>query len=136
MDLQQKYLEMQILEQHGKEVQQQLSLLDQQFSELKRLGENLNEIEGIKEDTEIFVPLGAGFFIRSVLKDNSNVLMNIGASTLTIKSISSSKDIISKQLTVYEDTIRQMRSELSGILGQIRLLNVELEALTKSSSVR
>jgi len=90
-ELNEKYLEMQILDQQLKQVNQQLLNLDNQTLELQRIEENLGDLKETKNGTELLVALGGGIFSRAELKDNKTVLMNVGANVVIEKDIPSSK---------------------------------------------
>ena len=77
-EINERYLELQVLEQQLKQVNQQLLNLDNQLLELQRIEENLNDLTKTKKNTEMLVALGGGVFSKAELKDNKSVLMNVG----------------------------------------------------------
>lgn len=115
-ELQQKYMELQLIDQQAKQVQQHLINLNQQLAELKNLEDGLDSIKKVKSGTEIFVPLGSGVFAKAELKDTDKILMNVGANILTSKGIPASKEIVKKQVDEIQGLVSQMEQELHNIM--------------------
>lgn len=126
-DLQRKYFEFQLFDQQLKQFQQQIQILRQQFNELNNLDEHLNEIEKIKEGSKIMAPLGAGVFVKAELKDNKNVLMNVGAKTLSVKSIKEAKEIVGIQLKELNKVIKEMEDEMEKLATKCDNLQLEIQ---------
>ena len=126
-DLQRKYIEFQFFDQQLKQFQQQLQILRQQSNELNNLDQHLNEIDNVKEGSKIMAPLGAGVFVKAELKDNKNVLMNVGAKTLTIKSIKEAKEIVGTQVKEIIKVIAEMEGESSKLVAKCDQLQMEIQ---------
>ncbi|MCX6711989.1 MAG: prefoldin subunit alpha [Candidatus Woesearchaeota archaeon] len=124
-ELQEKYIELQILDQTIRQIQQQLSILDQQLFELQRLNENLDEISKVNINSEILTPLGAGVFIKTQLKDNKDIFMNVGSNIITKKTVEESKNIINEQLQKIKLTISEMEEEITH--ATINAANIQQE---------
>lgn len=128
-ELNEKYLELQILEQQLKQVNQQLLNLDNQVLELQRLEDNLEEFKKTKKDTELLVALGGGVFSRAELKDNNSVLMNVGSNIVIEKDIPSSKKIVSDQIDQIKDVVKQMEQEFQMLAMRNQILQQDLQKL-------
>lgn len=129
-ELNEKYLELQVLEQQLKQVNQQLLNLDNQVLELQRIEENLGDLTKTKKNTELLVALGGGVFSKAELKDNKTVLMNVGANVVIEKDIPSSKEIISKQIDQIKDVAKQMEQEFQVLAMKNQVLQQDLQQLT------
>ncbi|MBM3199450.1 prefoldin subunit alpha [Candidatus Woesearchaeota archaeon] len=110
-DLNEKYIELQILEQQLKQVTQQLLALDQQLLELQRIEENIEDVKKTGKNTDMLVALGGGIFLKAEIKENNKVLMNVGANVVVEKDITASKEVISKQLDQLKDAAKQLEQE-------------------------
>jgi len=128
-ELNEKYLEMQILDQQLKQVNQQLLNLDNQTLELQRIEENLGDLKETKNGTELLVALGGGIFSRAELKDNKTVLMNVGANVVIEKDIPSSKEVISRQIDQIKDVATQMEQEFQMLAMKSQILQQDLQKL-------
>ena len=93
-EIQEKYLELKFLEQKINQVNEQILELEKQSLTFNLLSENLEDIQKTKTGEKIFVPLGSGLFIESQLKDNKEVLINIGSDVLIKKDISEARVFI------------------------------------------
>ncbi len=129
-ELTEKYLELQILEQQIKQVNQQLLGLDNQLLELQRLDENLSELANTKKNTELLVALGGGIFTKAELKDNNTVLVNVGANVVVEKNIPSSKSIISNHIEQVKEAVKQLEQEFQIMAANIQETQQALQNLT------
>ena len=57
----------------------------------------LSEMTNIKKNQEMFVPLGAGVFVKSNLKDNEKVTVNVGAGIFLSKSVEKARVILKER---------------------------------------
>lgn len=128
-ELNEKYIELQIIEQQLKQVNQQLLNLDSQFLELQRIKDNLDDITKTKKNTELLVALGGGVFSKAELKDNKTVLVNVGANTVVEKDIPSSKELISNQINQVKDVVKQLEQEFQILAANSQFLQQDLRKL-------
>ena len=112
-ELQQKYFEYQVLDQQVKQMHHQLTLMQQQITELVKLGEAIEEISKVKDKTKLFCPLGGGVFVEAELTKKDRVLVNIGADTAAFKSPVDAKKSVDEQIKEINDVISKLESELS-----------------------
>ena len=122
-EAQQKYIELQLLEQQVNQLQHQFSLLEQQSIELKSLSENIEEIKNIKINTRTFSSLGNGIFLESELKDNKELLVNVGANVIVKKSIEDTKKIITNQTL----EIDKLKAQIEEQLQKLTIHSIDLQ---------
>ncbi len=128
-ELNEKYFEMQILEQQLKQVNQQLLSVDNQLLELQRIKDNLDDLAKTKKDTELLVALGGGVFSKAELKDNSTVLMNVGANIIIEKDIASSKEVINNQIGQMSDVVSQLEQEFQILAMNSQAIQLDLQKM-------
>ena len=128
-ELNEKYFELQILEQQLKQVNQQLLGMDNQLLELQRIKENLDDIANTKKDTEMLVALGGGVFSKAELKDSSKVLMNVGSNIVIEKDIASSKVVVDHQMGQITEVIKQLEQEFQILAMNSQVLQQDLQKL-------
>ena len=128
-EINEKYLELQILEQQLKQVNQQLLNLDNQLLELQRIEDNLDDLTKTKKNTEMLVALGGGVFSKAELKDNKTVLMNVGANIVVEKDIPSSKKIVSHQIEQMKDVVKQLEEEFQVLAINSQAVQQDLQKL-------
>lgn len=128
--LNEKYLELQVLDQQVKQVNQQMINLDTQLLELQKLEENLDDLSQTKKDTEILVAFGGGVFSKAELKDNNTVLMNVGADIIVEKDIPSSKKVIRHQIDQIKDVLQQLEQEFNILAMNSQILQQDMQKLS------
>lgn len=128
-ELNEKYFELQILEQQLKQVNQQLLSMDNQILELQRIKDNLDDISKTKTNTELLVALGGGVFSKAELKDNNTVLVNVGANIIVEKDIASSKGIINNQMGQVNEAIKQFEQEFQMLAMNSQAIQLDLQKI-------
>lgn len=106
--LQQKYLELQMLDQQMKHVQKQVELIEQQASELDEVQQNLDEFGSSAQGSDLWVPIASGIFVKSKLEDNKHLAVNVGGNTVVTKDIPETK----KMLAAQAGDMRKFQAEL------------------------
>ena len=130
---QKKFLELQILSQQSKELQQQYAVLDQQLIELSIIIDTLNEVKNTKDKTEILTSLGQGVFIKTNLKQNNEFLVNVGGNVVVAKSMNELLDLIIKQEDDIKSILEQIELEINQIYSRINQLNNDMIDLGETS---
>ena len=128
-----KYFEFQLLQQHIKEVQKQLQIFTQQNIELLNAKESLNSLQNVELNKEIYSQISSGILIKTFLKDNKSVLINIGANVVVSKTISEAEDLISKQSDELSMTIEKIEEQLNKADLHLQNLQEEIQHLSESS---
>ncbi|MEM4245165.1 MAG: prefoldin subunit alpha [Candidatus Nanoarchaeia archaeon] len=128
-----KYLELQILNQQIRQLQQHIANLENQVMELEVLEDNLEEIKKVKEGGEILVSLGAGIFAKANLKDNKKVIMNVGANTMVKKEIDEAKKIVKDQIDQVKDLIEDITLELEKAAVRVQSTQREIQSMIENT---
>ena len=124
---QRKLVELQLLDQVTKQIEQNLVNIEGQINELKKLTESLEDIKKVKEGTEIFVPIGAGVFTKAQLKENKEILVNVGSGVVVKKSFDEAKEIVEKQTKELEELFSQNQAEFNRVVLEIGALQKEFQ---------
>ena len=129
--LQEKYMEYQVLEQQVKQVEEQNQTLQKQIEDLNSIKEAIESMEKTKVGSELFVPISAGIFVKAEIKENTELLVNVGDNVVVPKSIKDAIKLVEKQeqeILKYKETMANNHTML--ILHQ-QQLEAELYAMTK-----
>ena len=129
--LQEKYMEYQVLEQQVKQVEEQNQTLQKQIEDLNGIKEAIESMEKTKVGSELFVPISAGIFVKAEIKENTELLVNVGDNVVVPKSIKDAIKLVEKQeqeILKYKETMANNHTML--ILHQ-QQLEAELYAMTK-----
>src|SRR3989344_9518686 len=103
--LKQRYFELQVLEHQIKEVQQQRQIFNYNLQELIKLTDSLSDLANVNEGKDVLAQLGPRVFIKTELRDNKLVLVDVGANVIVEKTIDEAKSFISTQLKELEENI-------------------------------
>jgi len=126
-ELQQKYYELQMIEQQLKAFQNQIFKMDEQVVEIRLAMENLEELKSTQKGKEILVPLTQGIFIKSELKDNEKLIVNVGANITVEKTIEETKDLLKKQIGEISKYKEELESTMQGFEKEFAKLAEEIE---------
>lgn len=124
---QRKLIELQLLDQTTKQIEQNLVNIESQINELRKLTESLDEVKKVKESTEIFVPIGAGVFTKAQLKESKEVLINVGSGVVVKKSFDDAKEIVEKQTKEMEELFSQNQAEFNRVIIEIEALRKQIQ---------
>ena len=122
-DMQERYMKAQMYEQQLKQVQKYLETFDQQLIDIRRLIDSIREFGELKKGDRVMAPLTSGIFVKAVLDDPTELLINVGSDVVVAKSI---PDAV-KMLEVQEAEINKYRSEALGRLESLMASLGELE---------
>jgi prefoldin alpha subunit len=127
--LQAKYYEFQVINQQIQQYQEQQQLLDEQVTELNHTLECLNEIENTKTSETILVPIGQGIFTKAELKDNKNLIINVGSNILASKDIASAKTMIGERKQAVDIYRENTSTSINGLVQKAKRLELELQEI-------
>ena len=133
--LQKLYMQFQILEQHIKQMQQQAATLNAQLLDLISTTHSLDDLKNVKPGTEILVPISSGVYIKGELKDNKNLIVNVGANTTVRKSLDDTKKIVEMQAEEMKGLQKQALEELQRLTNQAAIIEREMNNLASDKNV-
>jgi prefoldin alpha subunit len=95
--MQQKYMELQMLDQQMKNVQKQVEAIEQKASEVEEIQQSLDSLGATKKGTDMWVPIANGIFLKAHLAENSKLGVNVGSNIVASKDIPSTKAMLAEQ---------------------------------------
>ena len=123
------YMELQMLEQHTKRVQQQLDMLQKQADELLNTKNHLTEIGAIANGKDILIPLAGGIFAKGTITNTYSLLVNVGADVVLEKPVADVQRIIDEQITDIRAIETELNTQLEHVSTQSEKLTEDLRAL-------
>ena len=114
-ELQQKYIQLQLLDKQIRELQQQIQLFDSQAAEIQSIIASIGEFKDVSKGTEILVPISSGIFARAKLEENKDLLMNVGSNVVVNKNFDDAKKLLSDQL----DKVKKLQDEWTDELTKL-----------------
>ena len=127
--VQEMYMEFQALDQRIKQIQKHLEVLTNQIMEMTGTGNSLDEINKMKKDRELLVPLSSGIFAKATLSDTTDLLVNVGANVVVTKNIASAKKLINGQVEEMKKLQRRMIEDLEKMAERAGNLEVQLQSM-------
>lgn len=109
-------------------LQQQIESLNATLTELTVALDTLDTVKG-EENKETLVPIGAGSFLITELKNTDEVIIGLGAGVAVKKKIDDAKDTIAEQRKELEDLRNKLTSDLQKITEYIMKRSPEAEEL-------
>ena len=113
--LQKLYMEFQILNQRIQQLENQNEALNSNLMELMVTNQSLDDIKSIKGKTEILVPISSGIYAKADIKESDRFMVNVGANTVLVKDLKSTKGIIESQIgeirTLQENLAEQLQKQ-------------------------
>lgn len=115
-------------QQQAEVLQQQMEGLNVTITELTIAEETLAAIKG-KDKAETLVPIGAGSFLITELKNTDEVIVGFGAGVAAKKKIGDAEESIAEQKKELEGVMKNMTDNLQKITDFIVKKSPEAEAL-------
>jgi prefoldin alpha subunit len=137
-------VESRIMEQNAAELQSRINMTNAALTELRVSSMTLKGLEKEKENTQLFVPIGGGSYVKARLGSAETVIVGIGADVAVEKSVKEAKEELEARIAELEktrDALGQQFNQLVGIIqenrGKLESLSAKLrEEGEKASGVR
>jgi len=110
-DINAKQIELQVISQQINQIQQQLQQVEMQIMDLTATVQGIDDLTKSKLDSEVLAPLNAGIYVKTKLKDNKTLLVNVGAGVTVEKTAEQVKEILKNQLTELNEYQQKMLQE-------------------------
>jgi prefoldin alpha subunit len=123
---QQKMMQLQIMNQQGEQLKQQLMQFEEQMANLNMLQESLKVLEKTEVGNEMYTPLSSGVFVNAELKENKHVLISVGAGIVIKKKIEDAQRMLEDQGKKMELVVKQVRDEFEKFVNSARTIETEL----------
>jgi|SRR3989344_1019338 len=127
--LKEKYTEYQVLIQQLQQIHQNIENIDKHIQDLKNLDENLSSITNIQTNQETLMAMGSGIFLKGVLKDNKNLIMNVGSNIYLEKTTDEARETLNRQLSEVTVLSEQMKEQVNILVNRIQELQQEFKQL-------
>jgi prefoldin alpha subunit len=130
--LQKMYVEFQMINQQIKQLENQSTALNNQLLELMSTNQSLDEIDKVKENSEILVPLSTGIYARAQLKNSNSFIVNIGANVAMDKDLNATKEVIQEQVMEIRKLQESLMNELQTHTQKSSSLELEMNKLAST----
>ncbi len=128
-EVQKTYLELQMLDQHIKQLQKQLESVNNQVQETDMVKEILDDIKDVKTGTEILVQVANGIFTKATIKNTQELIVNAGANIAVVKDVAQTKDMLTGQSVELQAVQIQMNDQLERMVHKAQALQESLRSM-------
>ena len=128
-NIQNLYMEFQMLNNAIKQMEKQSQVLENQLMELVSTNQSLEDIQKVKEGTEILVPLNSGIYVKAELKDSASFIVNIGSSIALSKDVNATRKIIEEQISEIGKMRENLAEELQSNVGKATSIESEMKKI-------
>lgn len=129
-ELQEKYLELQVLKQQISNYVEQKQAVDAKINELNASIEALKALPNVKKGEEMWSSLGSGTFVRSDIKDVEKVLVAIGAGVVTRETLPKAIEILESRAKELSDINDEIIRQANTMVERINQLEPEVSDLS------
>lgn len=127
--LQQKYFEYQMYEEHVKKLQEQYSQIDEQLLEIEYIKKAIDDLAHVKGGKDMMCPLSNGIFVKANIQKPEHFLVNVGENVICKKTPQQTKELMEKQKKEMESNREQIGEQLESIQKRMHELEQELSNL-------
>lgn len=131
--LNEKYVIYQVLAQNLEALKQQIQIVEQQLIELRSTMLSMEDLEKLKDDNEILVPIGGGCFSRGKISDNRKVIVNVGAGIFLDNDMAIAKKLMDERFREVEKAGMEIEEQMKNIVGQMNTLAAEIQNLAQKA---
>jgi len=130
-EMQEKVILYQLLQRHLESLSQNAVMLERRYEEIEATRLALEDIEKLKEKSEILVPLGSGLFTYGKITDSGKMLVDAGAGVFMDKDPESSKRLLEDKKKELEKLAKDMQDEIMDVSSRLNSIAIELEGLSQ-----
>lgn len=128
-ELQEKYIQLQLIDNQINQIQKQIQILDNQLIELELVNKSLDDFGKIKTGTEILIPLTSSIYAKAELKNNEDLIINIGSNVVIKKKIPATQKIINNQLSEVKKIKEQMMMDIKKLILKASSIEKEINSI-------
>ncbi|MBN1156354.1 prefoldin subunit alpha [Candidatus Woesearchaeota archaeon] len=127
--LQEKYVELQLMDEQIKEVQKHMLHFDQQISEVSNVRNALEQFRDVKQGEDALIPLANGIFVRAKLSNLDELIVNVGSNIAVKKSLEETKKLLDEQSAEIQGIRARIATQLEQLASKAQVLQAELMKL-------
>jgi prefoldin alpha subunit len=136
-------VESRLLENAANELQSRINMTNAALAELRVSSMTLEGLEAEKKDSQLFVPIGGGSYVKARLETADAVVVGIGADVAVEKTVKEAKVELEARIAELEKTKDVLEQQFNQIIERFQDNREQLESVTaklregeKASGVR
>jgi prefoldin alpha subunit len=130
---QEKALMYQILQAQMQELTNQASALEMRMVELENAENALKEVEGVKEGSEMLLPLGGGCYGYGTLNKKGRFMVEIGAGLVKEQRLTDALDTVKGKKKDVEEVAEKLKMEMEHMRNSMDKIGLELQEIQRAA---
>lgn len=130
--IQEKYIELQAIAVGLRELQRNIQTMDEQLVELLGVTQALKDLKNVKLGTETLMSIAPGMFVKAELKENKELLVNVGAGVTVKKSVDEAMQMLESRMNELKKQRQSFLQELEKLGVKAQELEDEINKLVKN----
>ncbi len=130
-DLQELKATHQMLNQQLQEIEKQNEFFNEQIIDMTATKQNLDDLKETDVGSSILVPLNQGIYVKAELKDNTKLLVNVGASSIIEKSVEDTKKMLQDQIEDVKKAQQRMTENIQKIVAKLKTIEKDISSISK-----
>jgi len=123
-------VESRFLEETVNELQSRINLTNSAITELRISSMTLEGLEEEKKDSQLFVPIGGGSYVKARLETANKVVVGIGADVAVERTLKEAKEELETRIAELEKTREALGQQFNQVVGRIQENRAKLEEVT------
>ncbi len=130
-ELQQKYIQLQVMKQQAQSFFEEKQKLDSHLSEMSLTLDAMKKLTETKPNEEILSSIGSGAFVKGTINDVQNVLVSVGAGVVVKKELKSAIEVMESRVMDIQKVNEELMGELNKLVESIQQLEPHVEKLAE-----
>lgn len=131
MEQQQLVQKYQQIQQQMQQVQEFVQQVEQNIEELRNSQKAAKNLKDEEVGSEILVPIGSGVYAKGELKDNSELMVNVGGDSFDSVGINEAVEVVEGRIEEMQETQNELNSTLQDLEKQMNEIQQQLEQMRK-----
>jgi prefoldin alpha subunit len=123
-------VESRFLEDTVNELQSRINLTNSALTELRISSMTLEGLETEKKDSQLFVPIGGGSYVKARLEAANTVVVGIGADVAVERTLKEAKEELETRIVELEKTREALGQQFNQVVERIQENRAKLEEIT------
>ena len=123
-------LESRFLEETINELQSRISFTNSAINELRVSSMTLEGLETEKKDSQLFVPIGGGSYVKARLETANTVVVGVGADVAVERTLKEAKEELEARIAELEKTREALVQQFNQVVARIQDNRAQIEEIT------
>jgi prefoldin alpha subunit len=126
-----KYAELQLIDGKMRQIEAQIDAVSDRLGQISEVQNYLDDLKNVKLGSDALVPLSEGIFVKASIKDNENLLVNVGSGICVGKSVDGTKELLNDRISELSGHRARLVAEIEAQAMQAEKLEAELLKMPK-----